>query len=358
MPRTAHSPDAPELAREASRLTGDLARARPAVYWSDLILTVAVVWAGLAAVAQGHGALRVAGALAGVLALYRAVSFIHELTHVRASEVPGFRFAWNALVGVPFLVPSLLYEGVHNLHHGPPRYGTAADPEYLPLANRPPRTSVAFVAVAALGPLGAVLRFGVLTPLSLLSPKLRGAVVSRFSAMCVNPAFRREDGERARTPAWRAQEIAAWLWCWTLLALALRGGLAARYVLAGFATMTVVTVINQCRTLVAHAWTSEGAPMGVTEQYLDSVNVPPPGWLPALWAPVGLRYHALHHLLPKLPYHNLGEAHRRLAAALPASSAYHGAHQRGFVPALRRLLSSARRAAKTGLGEARADLGT
>jgi fatty acid desaturase len=30
-----------------------------------------------------------------------------------------------------------------------------------------------------------------------------------------------------------------------------------------------------------------------------------------------LRYHAIHHLLPGLPYHALGEAHRRLIAAMP-----------------------------------------
>ncbi len=28
--------------------------------------------------------------------------------------------------------------------------------------------------------------------------------------------------------------------------------------------------------------------------------------LPALWAPVGLRYHATHHLFMSMPYHNLG----------------------------------------------------
>ena len=74
-----------------------------------------------------------------------------------------------------------------------------------------------------------------------------------------------------------------------------------------------VAVLNQVRTLVAHLWQNEGEPMTVTAQYLDTVNVPPPGLIAALWAPVGLRYHALHHLLPSLPYHSLGEAHRRLA---------------------------------------------
>ena len=62
--------------------------------------------------------------------------------------------------------------------------------------------------------------------------------------------------------------------------------------------------------------------MSLTAQYLDSVNVPPPEFLSPLWAPVGLRYHALHHLLPSLPYHSLGEAHRRLSRQLGDGSTY------------------------------------
>jgi fatty acid desaturase len=57
-----------------------------------------------------------------------------------------------------------------------------------------------------------------------------------------------------------------------------------------------------------------------------------------LWAPVGLRYHALHHLMPRLPYHNLAAAHRRLVATLPSDSDYRRVEQPELGPAMARLL--------------------
>jgi fatty acid desaturase len=332
---------ASELAAEAQRLTADLTRPDARVYWTDLILTTLAIHLGLDAAVLGRGPLAWIGVLVCGLALYRGVSFIHELTHLRPGETRGFRFAWNVLIGVPFLAPSLLYEGVHNLHHLKQLYGTAEDPEYLPLSRRRPAVMAGFLAVAALAPLGAFLRFAVLAPLSFLAPGLRREVIARYSGMSINPGFRRQDFGLALRPGWRAQEIAAWLWSWTLVGLVASGGLAARYVLTGAALMSAVALVNQLRTLVAHGWTSDGRPMTVTEQFLDSVNVPPPGWLPLIWAPVGLRYHALHHLLPAVPYHNLAEAHRRLAAALPAASAYHRAQHPGLFKPLAALIARA-----------------
>ena len=105
---------------------------------------------------------------------------------------------------------------------------------------------------------------------------------------------------------------------------------------------SLMTFLNQVRTAVAHRWDNDGEVMAPLDQFLDSVNVPPPALLPFLWAPVGLRYHALHHLMPRLPYHNLGAAHRRLTEALPDDHVYRQVEQPELFPALARLLSRMR----------------
>ena len=328
------------MLRTAAELTRDINVARPLIYWSDMLGSAALGYAGLAGAITLSGPAAFFSAAVAILMLYRAGSFIHELTHVRHRELPWFRLGWNVAVGIPLLIPSFMYEGVHNLHHARTRYGTADDPEYLPLALMRPWTLPLFVVSAALAPLALLVRFSILAPMSLVSKKLRAAVVARFSGLQINPSFRRRMPDGDLRKQWIWQEIATSIWAITLIALVALQIIPLRAFAIFLGVMSGTMLLNQLRTLVAHLWENDGAAMTVTAQYLDSVNVPPPALLPALWAPVGLRYHALHHLLPSLPYHSLGTAHRRLTAALGEASPYHRGNHTGLGALIGRIASS------------------
>ena len=335
------------MLKAAASLTRELNQPRPAIYWADMLGSALLGYAALALAINADSA--PTGLLAGlvaVLALYRAGSFIHELTHLKPNAVPGFKLVWNLVVGIPLLVPSFMYEGVHNQHHAKTYYGTANDPEYLPLALMKPWTLPVFLIAAVLAPIGLLIRFAILAPLSLLSSSLREHVVAKYSGLQINPAFRRKWPEGSFRRAWIWQEAGASIWAIALIGLAASGAIPLRDLAILLVVASGVMFLNQVRTLVAHLWENEGEPMSVTAQYLDSVNVPPPGTLPALWAPVGLRYHALHHLLPGVPYHNLGEAHRRLARELAPDSPYFASNHRALAPLVARLAASTLRTSR------------
>lgn len=337
-PRAERIPDDMDMLRAAVELTRDICVARPAIYWPDMLGSAAIGYAGIAGAVVLPGWQAWACAGVAVLFLYRALLFIHELTHIHRTALPGFRLVWNALVGVPMLTPSFMYEGVHTLHHARTRYGTAEDPEYLPLALMKPWSLPAFILIAALLPIGLLIRGAVLVPLGAVFAPLRRVVWERASSLSINPDFRRRppEGDFARMVRW--QELGVFVWSWTLLGST--RWLGWRPLLIAMAVVSATAVFNQIRTLVAHLWQNDGAPMTVTAQYLDSVNVPPPELFSPLWAPVGLRYHALHHLLPSLPYHSLGEAHRRLSRHLGAASTYQGANYPGLLPLVGRIARS------------------
>jgi fatty acid desaturase len=90
----------------------------------------------------------------------------------------------------------------------------------------------------------------------------------------------------------------------------------------GYATAVVLILANSVRTLASHRFWSEGQETTFVEQMLDSITMDSSSLLAILINPVGLRYHATHHLFPSLPYHNIRAAHKRLLERLPADSPY------------------------------------
>lgn len=331
--------DDKDMLRAARDLTKDIAEARPDIYWPDMLVSATLGYTALAgAILVDNVALAVGLGVVSALSLYRALLFIHELSHIHRNALPGFRTAWNALIGIPMLTPSFMYEGVHTLHHKRTQYGTIEDPEYLPLALMKPWSLPAFVLIALLAPPALIIRFGLLVPLGAIVPPIRTLVWGRVSALAINPDFRRKppEGELRSRVMW--QEAFGMLWAWALIGSIFV--LGWKPLLVALAVFSVTAVINQLRTLVAHLWENDGEPMSVTAQYLDSVNVPPPGLMAEIWAPVGLRYHALHHLMPSMPYHSLPEAHRRLRKALGAGGTFDGANHPGMWYLVKRIARS------------------
>jgi fatty acid desaturase len=349
-----HAADAHAPIQQARRLVADLLAPNPVIYWADFIASLVLGYGATFVYLEAapFSATQIAAWLVAGLALFRLSLFIHEIVHFRRGEMTAFKAAWNLLAGIPLLMPSFLYE--HHLdHHNARHYGTPRDGEYLPLGVARLRTMLGYLAEIAILPALAVLRFLVGTPLSFLHPRLRQFMLERCSPLVINLRYRREIPADAPRGLWAALE-----WACFLRACGLFTFLVASQVSVGGQSIDVgwqrpvklyllamlALGLNHVRTLVAHRFTSDGERKSFAEQLDDSLNIEGRTPLVALMFPVGLQYHALHHLFPSIPYHNLGRAHRRIRSALPDWAAYRAATYRTFGAAVRDLLASARTA--------------
>ena len=142
--------------------------------------------------------------------------------------------------------------------------------------------------------------------------------------MLMDPSYIGPLPTAATLRAIRGQEPGCFLWCWGVAALPpiLLQRTAIPFALHAYATAVVVILLNSLRTLGSHRWRNAGGEMTFIGQLLDSVNYPNHALATELWAPVGSRFHALHHLFPSMPYHEMARAHRKLMTHLPEDSPY------------------------------------
>ncbi|MEI6702388.1 MAG: fatty acid desaturase, partial [Deltaproteobacteria bacterium] len=156
--------------REAHELVRDLMTPNPWIYWTDFLFHITLGWSAFvtALYTPLFSIWQVLSCVVATLALYRAVIFVHELAHLKKGTFKTFRLVWNLICGIPLLVPSFTYDGVHNNHHKPDVYGTSRDGEYVPFATLKPIEMVSYVLLSFALPLVFTGRFLLLTPLSYL----------------------------------------------------------------------------------------------------------------------------------------------------------------------------------------------
>jgi fatty acid desaturase len=318
--------DRPFPLAEARDMVRDLFAPNPLLYWLDLLFHAALGWSAfvLTLLAPAYSLWQLLFFIISALSLYRAVIFTHELAHLRKNTFRLFRIAWNICCGFPLMLPSFMYNGVHNDHHKRKVYGTREDGEYLPFAVGRPHKIVLYVLLAFILPLMIAVRFILLTPLSYLHAGLRRLLWESASSLTIDFDYRRPPASSRRDEAsWRLQEFCTFLYGAGAVGLAAAGIIPWQALLLWYLVAVLMFLLNSLRTLAAHCYRNPGdRVMDYAEQYLDSVNIPGNALITPLWAPVGLRYHATHHLFPSLPYHALGKAHRRLAANLSDSALY------------------------------------
>ncbi|HYP13278.1 MAG TPA: fatty acid desaturase [Bryobacteraceae bacterium] len=329
----------------ARDLVQDLHKPEPWIFWSDLVFTATVAWgafvaAGLLGSLWSLAALAIASA-----AFYRGLCFIHELTHLKTRALPGFETAWNLLFGAPLLLPSFVYVGVHQDHHKLSTYGTEQDPEYMPFAQSDIRTLV-FTLHSILLPVFQVLRFVVISPVALLVPPLHRWVAVHASALSMNVNYKRSISPSLNRSMrlWECLILGLWI---PAVAGMYMGVFSWRLLISWYAVTATTSLVNTLRTLGAHNYESSGEPLDRNGQLLDSIDTPG-NVFTELWAPVGLRYHALHHYFPGIPYHNLPEAHRRLIQGLPGDASYRATLSPGLRHSLVRLYRRGGQARITG----------
>ncbi|NIL96336.1 MAG: fatty acid desaturase [Planctomycetales bacterium] len=332
------------------QIVHDLFQPNPLFYWADFLLTVTVAYgcAGIYFLSPLFSAQQILCLFVAGFALHRLANFIHEIAHLHSKRsLRSFRVAWDILVGIPTLMPSYFFHN-HMAHHNANHFGTSSDCEYIPLGRGPLRNIGFFMCEIFLQPLFVVFRHAVVGPISFLHPRLRQWVLENFSSFVFVWPCPRKIPTNAPRAAWAAMDIACWLRASAIFGLVVLEvnpwyRIPQLYFLAIFALS-----LHYLRSLTAHRYLSDGKKMSFGDQLMDSIDITGGRVLTELLYPVGLRYHALHHLFPSLPYHNLGIANRRLLAQLPADSPYRQLVYPSFWSVIRELIRHALESRQTG----------
>ena len=321
--------------KDLKRIVLDLEKPRAAIDWIDLICCVVAGGTGLYLsmpfpdnILQGSP-VAIVGFLITVLALYRASYFNHELSH-HSNQLPGFEIGWERIDWNP--PSSFRLSCIRIIGTIIPCAPSGQTPMWtiFPQLTRYSWRLAALLVITFLLPLAYIARFSVLLIAAWVSPAARYWVDVRASSLGILGLSRRGAPTAAERRVWRIQEFACGAYLLINGVLLLTGILPLTSILHFYAIIVVVLFLHGIRIMVGHRYEFDGKPRNRVDQVLDSYNFPRPWLLTSLLAPLGFNLHALHHLFPHIPYHNMREAHRRITRALPKDSIYHSVEGRSY----------------------------
>lgn len=300
-------------------------------YWYDLVLCAVCAYtaATIYLAAPWFSWVKLVTFPIAAFWLYRANSMVHEVSHLNKSQLNSFKVGWNLLLGVPTLFPSTFFTSHHRDHHTGRHYGTPQDPEYIINVFTPGSiaSTLFYVVHLLIYPAFVLLRF-MLAPLTFLTPGLREFTLRRLSSFTLNWKYERHVGRIGWSFFWVEMLCCARAWC---IPYGVISGIAdwTRIPQMYFLAIAIL-FCNQMRFLADHHFESHGEQMSLHDHVIDSCNYSKNDFFTWLFFPFTIRFHALHHLFPTIPYHNLPAAHQHLTDNLPADSVYHDLDRPGW----------------------------
>ena len=276
------------------------------------------------------------------LAHYRALSFIHEVAHNK-EKIPRFQMIYNLLAGYWYGTPAYTHFP-HNDHHNPTTFGSIHDPEYVEWSEKSPLSVFRPFIFCLAAPLVITARFCLLPLVSFLfTESFKKTIFQKFSTFAMQANYERD----LKVDEYQLSHKEE-LWCaaFFLIRLALSVFVLPYFLFFQLLMLGFASFLNSYRAMVAHRYqvgrhrTENDTNIdSYREQALDSVTIDE-GFLAELWAPVGLRYHSLHHIFPTLPYYALGKAHAKLKRSLGPQHFYHQTIESSFWSAITKLYKS------------------
>lgn len=319
------------------KLVSHLTKPRPIVYWFDYLasytLGVVSLWG---AIQTSNLWIKAALFVLGVLSFYRTNGFLHEIVHQRNQKfMKIFAPVWNLCTGSLFFLPSNYYL-CHIQHHQKQHYGTSSDPQYPNFKDGKPHPLLFVLIQTIVTPLFFAIRSLLIAPISFVVPKFRRFTLSHLSAFA-DPGFVSRYSEKELKQILISELMH--LCIWGSIALAVSTGLLSMELFYMWLAVVVsVYSLNGFRILGEHKYDFGSSDKSLTkdEEFFDSYNYT--SIFSEILYTTGLRYHALHHYAPAIPYHNLPKAHRVIMKNVNPSSSYKNANSRSHLINVTRLL--------------------
>lgn len=252
--------------------------------------------------------------------IYRGAIFIHELAHFR-KKVEGFETWYNILFGYACNFPSYIYE-THLYHHGMRSFGTSEDPEYKNMNYHSKWRILDPILNSLFLPFFGIVRFGILPLITPFLPRIaKEKIYLHASTLVMESKYLRPYKSAKELNMMMKNDLLCSLYKIVPIVLVYLGVLNVSVLIWWSIMIVIASALNMYRAKFNHKYFNEGQTMSDLRHMLDCITIEG-SWVSELWAPLGLRFHTLHHVVQDIPYYNLKAAHKKLMLELPEGHPY------------------------------------